>query len=233
MSNNRKSRSANNSSTNEIAASNRSLAVVIDPGHGGSTTVGGSSWNNATSSSGVLEKTMTLEMAKRIKSALATLGVSKCTLTRTTDVNLGLSARANVARDKGAALFLSLHFNGFNGSARGVETWIRSEDHGNYNYNQDKKFAKKIQTAAYTVIKNIDSGTRNRGVKAKRLGVMSDPQLGNSPQHAPCLACLLEFEFIDVPKVDDLFNGSGSVARKKEIALAIAQAIKDQLDDMA
>ena len=40
--------------------------VVLDPGHGGSRRIGGSSPNNATSASGQLEKTMTLDLAKRL-----------------------------------------------------------------------------------------------------------------------------------------------------------------------
>ena len=35
--------------------------VVIDPGHGGTVEVNGSSWNNAISASGVLEKVITLQ----------------------------------------------------------------------------------------------------------------------------------------------------------------------------
>ena len=45
-------------------------------------------------------------------------------LTRDTDANKGLAARANVARFHRAQLFLSIHFNGFDGKVRGVETLI-------------------------------------------------------------------------------------------------------------
>ena len=44
--------------------------VVLDPGHGGTHKTGGSSPNNATSSSGVAEKTMTLELAKLVRKEL-------------------------------------------------------------------------------------------------------------------------------------------------------------------
>jgi N-acetylmuramoyl-L-alanine amidase len=39
--------------------------IVIDPGHGGTTTVGDSSPNNATGPTGLLEKTLTLQVAQR------------------------------------------------------------------------------------------------------------------------------------------------------------------------
>ena len=44
--------------------------VVLDPGHGGDSKIGGSSANNATSASGVPEKTMTLELAKLVRKEL-------------------------------------------------------------------------------------------------------------------------------------------------------------------
>ena len=43
--------------------------IVIDPGHGGTSETGGSSWNNAVSASGVPEKVMTLQLAFRVKRA--------------------------------------------------------------------------------------------------------------------------------------------------------------------
>jgi hypothetical protein len=44
--------------------------VVIDPGHGGTENATSSSWNNATSPSGVLEKTMTLDYGLALRDAL-------------------------------------------------------------------------------------------------------------------------------------------------------------------
>ena len=72
--------------------------VVIDPGHGGDVEIGGSSANNAEGPSGLLEKTVTLDLALRVRSALngSTIDVR---LTRTTDTNLSLKDRANVARN--------------------------------------------------------------------------------------------------------------------------------------
>ena len=72
---------------------------MIDPGHGGNVEVGGSSHNNATTPSGVLEKNMLLRMgllvrdAKREATAIRNPPL-KVVLTREPDNNLGLSARA-------------------------------------------------------------------------------------------------------------------------------------------
>src|SRR5215207_10093523 len=98
--------------------------IVLDPGHGGNAAVGGSSPNNATGPNGLLEKNLTLDIARRVASSLAGSD-SRVILTRIGDTNLSLAARAEVARANNARLFLSIHFNGF-GDARvdGSEVWL-------------------------------------------------------------------------------------------------------------
>src|SRR5690349_5916711 len=108
-----------------------SATIVIDPGHGGTGTVGGSDGNHAKSPTGVLEKDLTLIFANLVQSELqAAAGAGGHTLnvilTRTTDVNLSLAHRANIARAHEADRFLSIHFNGFDKKTRGVETYVRS-----------------------------------------------------------------------------------------------------------
>ena len=49
----------------EMAAQQGSPVVVLDPGHGGSVKVGGSSPNNAVGAGGLLEKDLTLDVATR------------------------------------------------------------------------------------------------------------------------------------------------------------------------
>lgn len=205
--------------------------VVIDPGHGGMVKTGGSSANNATSPTGVLEKNMTLQLARLVRDSLARHAPSVTViLTRDSDDNLGLSARAKVARDNDADLFLSIHFNGFNERARGVETLVRARFDGNVNVREDKEFATRVQKAVHRAIESRDPATVDRGVKEQSLGVLADGALGNTPEHHPCRACLLEVEFIDVPAVDRLLNtGPNAAAVRAEIATAIKDAIVEQL----
>ena len=66
--------------------------IVLDPGHGGTTKIGGSSPNNATGPTGLLEKTVTLEVGLAAEKALAGSGVT-VVMTRETDRNLGIDAR--------------------------------------------------------------------------------------------------------------------------------------------
>lgn len=203
--------------------------IVIDPGHGGTGSVGGSDGNHAVSVSGVKEKNLTLDFATLVKTELQNAAASgghtlNVILTRTTDVNLSLANRAHVARTNRADRFLSIHLNAFNGVTRGVETYVRRAQ-DNVNLEADRRFARRIQSAVFDVIEGLDSGSRDRGVKEERFGVLNDASLGNT-NGGNCRACLLEVEFLDVPAVDALLNtGPNAPAVRQSIAQAIARAI--------
>jgi N-acetylmuramoyl-L-alanine amidase len=207
--------------------------IVLDPGHGGSGTVGFSDGNHAVSPSGVLEKNLTLAMAELVKVELEGVAASDghaltILMTRSDDTNLGLSARANVARDNRADRFLSIHFNAFDGVARGVETYVRRAQ-DNINLAADRRFAGIIQSAVFNTIRGVDSRTRDRGVKEAKFGVLNDTALGNL-SGGQCRACLLEVEFLDVGAVDLLFNtGPNAGNVRQQIARAIANGILTDL----
>lgn len=205
--------------------------VVIDPGHGGPLEVGGSSANNATTPSGVLEKNMTLRLGLLVREALIEAAARgnhnvKVVMTRETDKNLGLAARAKVAKTNDADLFLSIHFNASNAhNARGVETLVRQKAAGNTNHAEDTAFAKRVQAAVFQAIKAHDPGTKDRKVKDQLLGVLKDKHLGNGVR-----SCLVEIEFIDVKAVDELFNLREDAAKvRSDVAAAIAKACIDEL----
>ena len=217
--------------------------IVIDPGHGGTVKIEGSSPNNATSPSGELEKNWTLDMARRTRAAVlakaATAGTSvDVVLTRDTDANKGLAARANVAKFHRAQLFLSIHFNGFDRKVRGAETLIHSI---NVNKGDDRVFARAIQGSVLTALHEIDPTTRtlpkyDRGVKEQSLGVLADVALGNTGDAHPCRACLVEIEFMDVPAVDSLFRleppgtsaAQKTAANRQRVADGLAEALLEQ-----
>jgi len=211
--------------------------VVLDPGHGGNQRIGGSSPNNATSASGVLEKAMTLDFAKRIQKQLKQIANLtpgsdiKVHLTRSGDNNLGLSDRAQVAEAKNADVFVSIHFNGFNGSVRGTETLILSKANGNVNEAEDRKLAERIQESMFIAIRKLDPAARNRGIKdGQKLGVLNDISLGNVRGNHKTRACLAEIEFIDNPDVDNLLNKTADSGKARDsIATAIAEAIINDL----
>ena len=204
--------------------------IVIDPGHGGQREDGGSSANNATSPSGVLEKNITLRMAFLVREELALIAAAEghtlnVLLTRESDVNLGLTARARVARTNRADLFLSIHCNASDEhNARGTETLISPLNRGNTNHSADKAFAQLIQNAVFGSIKAQDPNPLprdRRGVKDQPLGALRRSELGPTPR-----ACMVELEFIDVREVDELLNiGAQAAQVRRNIAKAIAEAL--------
>lgn len=214
----------------------RPVVVVIDPGHGGRVKTGGSSPNNASTPSGEREKDWTLDIARRTRVALLARAVAvgravEVVLTRDSDINKGLAARANVARSRKARLFLSIHFNGFDGKVRGVETLVHAV---NVNADEDRAFAQTIQDNLLGAMRRIDPSTKtikryDRKVKKQKLGVLGDVALGNTARAHPCRACLVEIEFMDVPAVETLFRikgrSSGPAENRQQVADALAEAL--------
>lgn len=78
------------------------VKVMLDPGHGGK--------DPGASGNGVTEKVAVLSTAFEVKAELEKYGVTVA-MTRTTDVFLELSDRANKANAWGADLFVSCHYN--------------------------------------------------------------------------------------------------------------------------
>lgn len=92
--------------------------VVIDPGHGGTNT------GARGAADGVLEKRVTLAVAKQLAAELRTAGLDVA-LTREVDRTLTLRQRAVVANRQGADLFVSVHANASpSRSQRGFETYV-------------------------------------------------------------------------------------------------------------
>jgi N-acetylmuramoyl-L-alanine amidase len=193
---------------------NRKPIIVIDPGHGGSANVGGSSPNNATGPNGLLEKNLTLDLARRLPALLA--AEAEVVLTRDRDVNLALADRARAARDRNADLFLSLHLNGFsNPQTDGSEAWVARQA------NQQSRVL--AQTALRQVL--AVTGVNDRGVKESNFGVILPSR--HAPQTA---ACLLEVAFLTNPaQAQRLANE----AYRQRIAEAIAAALRHQLQAAA
>jgi len=75
--------------------------IVIDAGHGGI--------DNGASNATTLEKDVTLALARRLRTALQSRLAASVVLTRDADVVLTSEARAEVANNNQAGLFISLH----------------------------------------------------------------------------------------------------------------------------
>ena len=93
--------------------------VVIDPGHGGK--------DEGARSHGLVEKQITLDLAKRVDKRLRVFGFPTV-LTRTDDTFVSLPDRAAIGNRTDDSLFVSLHFNQNHAStASGVETFYETE----------------------------------------------------------------------------------------------------------
>ncbi|MEP6620713.1 MAG: N-acetylmuramoyl-L-alanine amidase [bacterium] len=103
--------------------------VVVDAGHGGQDP---GMHGPIKGGPQVLEKNITLNVAKRVGAALNQRGVD-VKFTRTSDTLIALGDRGRIANDAHADLFVSIHVNAANpgwkdpGGARGFETYFLAE----------------------------------------------------------------------------------------------------------
>jgi N-acetylmuramoyl-L-alanine amidase len=199
--------------------------VVIDPGHGGDKNLAGSSWNNAVGTNGSLEKNLTLQVARAIQTRFDGSGTT-CLLTRDADTNLGLAARAGVAKAARAEAFVSIHFNGSTKSnAQGTETLVSK----NFSRNS-AELSLKVQDQLLTATglndrnKSFNAATR---IKPQSLGVLRP-----SRHFHDTAACLVEVSFLDRTNEETRLAG---IADYTGLVLADAQDAEfgDAIDAMA
>ncbi len=93
--------------------------VVIDPGHGGDE-------EGAVGPTGLKEKDLTLDIARRLRARLKQAGFG-VVMTRDEDQSVDLTTRTARANHARAGIFLSIHANSsVRGGARGAETYFLS-----------------------------------------------------------------------------------------------------------
>lgn len=143
--------------------SSRKTIVVIDPGHGGRD-------SGALSRNGIMEKDITLAVAKQIINVGKTMKSEKVKiyLTRYSDTLVSLSDRIKLARKLKADVFISLHCNHSNNpKARGVEVYVSKHK---------SKTSDKSILLAYLLEKSLslNIGMKGRGVKFANFQVLRD-----------------------------------------------------------
>lgn len=101
--------------------SDRLPLVVIDPGHGGI--------DPGAVSGSVMEKSLVLAVALKLKERIEARGVARVMMTRADDRFLSLSERVRIAREARADLFVSLHADSLSAAqdVRGATVYTGSE----------------------------------------------------------------------------------------------------------
>ncbi|MGB9804102.1 N-acetylmuramoyl-L-alanine amidase, partial [Desulfofundulus sp.] len=167
------------------------MVIVLDLGHGGQ--------DPGAVGFGLQEKDVVLALGKYVLSFLEDYEV-KVVPTRTSDINVSLDERANLANQQNADFFCSLHVNSGGGS--GFESYIHPDA------------SQQTQSLAAALHREIakfylERGFPDRGLKKANFAVLRKTKMP---------AVLLENLFIDNPR-DAAFLADSSFLR--DLALAI------------
>lgn len=133
------------------------IKIFIDAGHGGK--------DPGAVGNGLLEKDLTLKIAKRVKELLAAYENVEVKMSRTGDTYPTLSERARVANAWGADFFLSIHINSASKTSTGYEDYIYTKASA-----KSKEYQKIIHAEIMKEIKGY--GVRDRGLQQKNLQVL-------------------------------------------------------------
>jgi N-acetylmuramoyl-L-alanine amidase len=141
--------------TQTLETTNALKIIVIDPGHGGED-------SGAIGPSGIKEKDINLEIAKKLKKLISEKTNTVVLLTRADDTFIPLDQRTAIANKNGADLFISIHANAsYRKGASGVETYFLSFEA----QDEDAKRAADFENAVVSIgnkkqdDKNIDDLT--------------------------------------------------------------------------
>ena len=185
------------------------MRVIIDAGHGGSARAGSSSAFGSRGAHGTLEKEVTLDIARHV---VARLGQGAM-LTRSSDTNLTLGARAQLAAQRDADVFVSIHANSGPPEASGPETFVHPEAAVD-----SHRLADGVQRALERL------RGRYGGVAEPRngpLAVLSPRALG-----ARTSACLVEVDYLSNPRSEARLRDP---RERAAIGAAIASAIEEHV----
>ena len=166
-----------------ISGQAEAVSICLDPGHGGS--------DPGAVGCNLQEAERTLYTCNLLKPLLEKAGYTVY-MTRTSNVSVGLSARASYANSKGVTTFASIHNNAYNGSATGIETYC-------YTNNLSKNSGTQAKNIQNEMVKVWP--LTNRGAKEANFAVVRET---NMP------ATLSELAFIDNCSKDAPYLASAS-----------------------
>lgn len=191
--------------------------VVLDPGHGGK--------DPGAMSGGREEKTLTLDIARRVRNLLEAAGV-KVVMTRDEDKFVDLDKRPAVAAKKGGDVFVSIHINAARDrSVRGIETYVTASENfpptsearlaGKYPKKPNNDFNHSNTVLGHQIHAALRNFTRaeDRGLRHARFVVIRESKVP---------AVLVECGFVTNP--DEGYR-LGLPSYRDTLAQAIAQGI--------
>jgi N-acetylmuramoyl-L-alanine amidase len=178
------------------------MLVVLDAGHGGKDP--GAQYDNLN------EKNIVLTITKLVRDHLTRNFKVDVVLTRTTDEFVSLRRRAEIANQRGADLFVSIHVNA--GGGTGFESYIYS---GTTNP-RTPQYQDILHEHITDLLRKYN--VNNRGQKKANFAVLRETTMP---------AVLLELLFIDSPQDRQLLTSDTFL---KNVAAAISIGIADVLD---
>jgi N-acetylmuramoyl-L-alanine amidase len=154
--------------------------IIIDPGHGGDDHGAKTSTMIGNKEKTIMEKDLTLEIARKIRSQLAKKYPTF--LTRSLDRHVSLEERAKMADKVQADLFISIHINAGNGDAsKGFETYYL-DNHNDVAVKKVESVENKNSDGTEAVINHIltDLVIKNTVPQSKELSHMIHKELNQS-----------------------------------------------------
>ncbi|MBR5047624.1 MAG: N-acetylmuramoyl-L-alanine amidase, partial [Eubacterium sp.] len=153
------------------------VVVVLDAGHGGE--------DSGAKGNGNLEKTMNLKIVTEAKKWFDKDTRFQVYYTRTTDKTLTLADRYELANNKNADIFISVHINSYKSTSEGTETL----------YNKDRNaITQKGNITSYQLATAMQKGACTATGFLDR-GLVNRPNL-QVLKYSKMPACLIEYGFI-------------------------------------
>ncbi len=180
------------------------LTVFVDPGHGGGNT-------GAIGPTGLDEKDAVLPLSRAIAEELRRAG-AKVVLSREEDVAVRLNDRIRDAREAGADLVLSVHFNGL---PQGANPFRHHGASLHYVHAQSKPLAESLYREITRTVGREGDGLRYQDLAIPRLTF--------------CPAVLIESGFLLHPEEEALAK---SEAFRKKFARGVRTGLEDYLEGM-
>ena len=215
--------------------------VVLDPGHGGADP-------GASSASGLAEKEVTLDVARRLRTLLEESRV-KVAMTRGDDRTVPLRDRSSLANAEKGDLFVSIHVNSIpQKEARAVETYYlgpadgpriaeiaRIENEGSgyalsdfkrllegvyagVRQDESRRLAGEVQKSLFAALRESNRNLDDRGVKSAPLAVLIGTEMPGILVEVSCVSNEEEARLLARPDY------------RQRIAASIFQGLRSYMD---